>query len=150
MRFDQAKMGQSERVRWLAQGSEVPVILAPGPEVAFFVMGRYVETFWPSILGPATFLLGRSLVSQMVHRTPGEIVAFDRSGIGSEIGVSKPAAVTHAFERLCSWHWARIVETPNGLCFEIRHGVQPLSRVQVERLPARLRALHVASWGEGS
>lgn len=106
----------------------------------------YAETFWLAIIGPSTLWLMRRLAADLEARPDGLRVAVSQLarvlGLGTRDGMS--AGLERAVLRACRFDLARM-QRPGRLA--VRRCLPPLTRVQVERLPARLRQEH-ARWME--
>jgi hypothetical protein len=114
-----------------------PVIDSLGHDVR----SAYVERFWLPILGPSTTLLLRRIATELDTRPDGfELPLLDTAhalGLGTRGGRNAP--FLRAIARAGTFHLAQ----PSGPgCLAVRQRVQPLTRVQVERLPDAVRTEH--------
>lgn len=104
----------------------------------------YVERFWLALLGPTTTFLVRHLAAELEAQPDGFDLPLEESarmlGLGLRGGLSGP--FYRALARTGQFHITR-ANGPAELAARTR--LQPLTRHQVDRLPARLRAEH-AEW----
>lgn len=116
-----------------------PVIDSLGHEVR----STYVERFWLPILGPSTTLLMRRLAAGLDEEPDGfDLPLLDTAqalGLGNKGGRNAP--FLRAIARAGTFHLAQPAGR-GGLA--VRRRVPPLTRAQVERLPAPIRAEHDA------
>lgn len=105
--------------------------------------GRYVERFWLPTLGPSATWLLRRLADGLDGAPEGFRLDLDRTaaalGLANKTGRQGPFG--RAFLRLAQFGLAR--EAGAGR-LEVRRRVPPLTRRQVERLPAPLPDEHRA------
>lgn len=103
----------------------------------------YVERFWLPILGPSTVWFLRRLVDRLDDHPDGFeldlIEAAQALGVGMRGGRHSPMLRT--VERSCRFGAARMMGA-TGLA--VRRRLAPLTRSQVDRLPAALRSEHDA------
>lgn len=116
-----------------------PVIDSLGHDVR----STYVERFWLPILGPSTTFLLRRLATGLDAEPEGfDLPLVDTAhalGLGTRGGRNAP--FLRAIARAGTFHLAQPCG-PGGLA--VRRRLQPLTRVQVERLPAAIRSEHDA------
>ena len=102
---------------------------------------RYVERFWLPVLGPSTVWFLRQLADQLDLHPNGfdlDLVETARAlGVGMRGGKHSPMLRT--VDRACRFGASRMIGT-TGLT--VRRRLAPLTRVQVERLPASLQREH--------
>lgn len=103
----------------------------------------YVERFWLGILGPsATWLMRRLAAGLEAHPTGFEldlVATATELGLGHKAG--RHAPFVRCLDRCCRFGLARAQDATTLL---VRPKVPPLTRAQVERLPAQLRVEHEA------
>ena len=119
-----------------------PVIDALG----FDPRSDYVELFWLGVIGPSTTWLMRRLAAGLDRSPEGftlDLVDTARAlGIGGHGGLSsRNSPFARTLVRACQFGLAQ----PNGTQLAVRRRLPPLNARQLERLPARLHALH-ATW----
>lgn len=121
--------------------------IRPWPDKIIDTLGHdprssYVETFWLGVLGPSTTWLLRRLVSELEQEPAGfELSLSDAAraiGLGMKGGRHSP--FVRALTRLVQFEVAQ----PHGRALLVRRKVPPLTRRQIERLPAALQAQHAA------
>ncbi len=104
----------------------------------------YVERYWLALLGPTTTFLVRRLAAELEEQPDGFDLPLQEMarmlGLGLRGGLSGP--FYRALARTGQFHITK-AQGPAELAARTR--LQPLTRHQVERLPARLRAEH-AEW----
>ena len=102
---------------------------------------RYVERFWLPVLGPSTVWFLRRLADQFDAEPEGfdlDLVETARAlGVGMRGGKHSPMLRT--VDRACRFGASRMIGT-TGLA--VRRRLAPLTRAQVERLPASLQREH--------
>ena len=101
----------------------------------------YVERFWLPIMGPSTVWFLRRM-SDELDRTPGGFtldLAEMALGLGVGLRGGRNAPMLRTIDRSCRFGAAR----PHGPgAIAVRRRLAPLTRSQVERLPARMQAEH--------
>lgn len=147
------------RREWLVANPQLPVRLAVDPwaeEHGVPVLSRYAEEYWLQILGPTCLLLARKVNRRLlaeggdVNGVPSSMfMVFDLAELGCELGlgaaatpVSGASPIVRSWERLIEWKAASIL--PDGVGVAVVSYLPRLSRVQVDRLPRRLREKHEA------
>jgi hypothetical protein len=110
-------------------------------DVGFDARSPYVETYWLGVLGPTATWLVRRLAQRLDAQPEG--FELDLAAIAAELGVgarsSKHAPFVRSLQR-CA-HFGIVELTPGGT-LRVRRKLPPLSRFQLSRLPAHLRAAH--------
>ncbi len=119
-----------------------PVVDALG----FDPRSDYVELFWLGVIGPSTTWLMRRLAAGLDRSPEGFtldlIDTAQALGIGGHGGLgSRNSPFARTLVRACQFGLAQ----PNGAQLAVRRRLPPLNARQLERLPARLQALH-ATW----
>lgn len=103
----------------------------------------YVERFWLPILGPTTTLLLRRMATDFDDHPAGfDLPLLDTAaalGLGHKGGRNSP--FLRALERATTF---KIAEPAGQDALAVRRRVAPLTRTQVDRLPAPLRDEHAA------
>lgn len=103
----------------------------------------YVERYWLAILGPSTTWLVRHLAHRFESAPEGFTLQVEDTaatlGLGHTQGRHSP--LVRALYRCCQFGVARA--TPDGTLAARRH-LPPLTRRQVDRLPAPVRTDHAA------
>lgn len=101
----------------------------------------YVERFWLPILGPSTTWLIRRIDTALAATPDGASLDLEAVagalGLGSGRGRHSP--LIRAFHRCCQFGMARA--TPEAH-LAVRRNLPPLTRRQIERLPAAVRDDH--------
>lgn len=101
----------------------------------------YVERFWLPILGPSTTWLIRRIDSGLTASPSGFSLDLDATagalGLGSGRGRHSP--LIRAFHRSCQFGMARAASDAH---LSVRRNLPPLTRRQIERLPAAVRDEH--------
>jgi hypothetical protein len=101
----------------------------------------YVEMFWLSILGPSTTWLLRRLVTGLDRHPDGYELPLAQTasalGLGNKGGRHSP--FVRSLARCCQFG-AATFSGSTGLA--VRRRLPPLTRAQVERLPAELQEAH--------
>ena len=101
----------------------------------------YVEQFWLGILGPSTVWLLRRLAAGLEREPEGFVLDLPATaralGVGMRGGRHSP--FIRSIERVCRFGAARW-QSPTELA--VRRRLAPLTRAQLERLPAALQAEH--------
>ena len=101
----------------------------------------YVERFWLPVLGPSTVWFLRRVADELDRRPDGftlDLVDTAHAlGVGMRGGRNSPMLRT--VDRSCRFGAAR-VQGPGAIA--VRRRLAPLTRAQVERLPASLRTEH--------
>lgn len=130
------------------------ITIEPWPDPVIDTVGHdprsaYVERFWLGVLGPTTVLLFRRL-AVLLDGTP-EGFSLDLSETAATLGLSgrehrhaDQSPIIRSLVRSCTFGVAR-AESPNA--FVVRRRFPPLTRRQLERLPAVLRGEH-RQWTE--
>lgn len=112
-------------------------------EVGHDPRSPYVERFWLSVLGPTSTWLLRRLVAGLEASPAGFTLDLGATatelGLGGHSGPSSP--FIRSIQRCCRFGAADLVD---GGTLRVRRKLPPLTRAQVERLPASLRAAHDA------
>jgi hypothetical protein len=113
-------------------------------QVGYDPRAVYVERFWLGILGPSATWLLRLLVDRFDAQPAG--YDLDLGECASALGLGRRPGVVGAFPRTlarcCQFGTARFTSRH---ALEVRRRLPPLSRRQILRLPAALRADH-ARW----
>ncbi len=116
---------------------EDPVIDALG----YPPRSTYVEHFWLSILGPTTTWLVRHLDARLEHEPDGATLDLTATAeaLGLGAGRGRHSPLVRALHRACQFGVAR---AGGGSTLAVRRNLPPLTRHQIERLPAGVRAQH--------
>ncbi|WCO68571.1 hypothetical protein PO878_07495 [Iamia majanohamensis] len=103
----------------------------------------YVEQFWLSILGPSTTWLVRHVDAALEARPEGTTLelAATAEALGLGAGRGRHSPLVRALHRACQFGVARASAGPT---LAVRRNLPPLTRHQVDRLPAGVRARHDA------
>lgn len=114
-----------------------PVIDALG----YLPTSTYVERFWLAILGPSTTWLVRHLDHRLDREPEGTTLELDATAaaLGLGVGMGRHSPLVRALHRCCQFGVARAAADGH---LAVRRHLPPLTRHQVERLPASLRAGH--------
>jgi hypothetical protein len=101
----------------------------------------YVERFWLGLLGPSATWLMRRLAGGLEASPAG--FQLDLATTATELGLGNRSGRNSPFyrsiERCCRFGAA---DLQDDTCLRVRRKLPPLTRVQIERLPAVLRAEH--------
>lgn len=128
--------------------SSPTLTVVPWADPVIDVMGHdprstYVERFWLAVLGPSTTWLVRHLSHRFEADPDGFTLHLAETasvlGLGHSEGRHSP--LVRALHRSCQFGAAR--PAPDG-ALAVRRHMPPLTRRQVERLPAAVRAEHEA------
>ncbi len=127
----------------------VPTLLVrPWPDAVIDELGHdprspYVERFWLGILGPSATWLLRRLVAGLEATPDG--FTLDLASTATELGLGarsgRNSPIVRSIERCCRFGATDLQDDT----LRVRRKLPPLTRVQIERLPASLRAEH-AVW----
>lgn len=126
--------------------SSSTLAVVPWADPVIDVMGHdprstYVERFWLAVLGPSTTWLVRHISHRFEAAPEGFTLHLAETasvlGLGHSEGRHSP--LVRALHRSCQFGAARA--TPDG-ALAVRRHMPPLTRRQVERLPAPVRAEH--------
>ena len=105
------------------------------------VRSAYVERYWLPILGPTTTLLLRQISARLDDQPDGyDLPILDTAaslGLGTSGG--RHAPFLRAISRSAKFKLSRQVGSD---ALEVRRRIPPLTRTQIERLPAPLRDAH--------
>lgn len=116
-------------------------------EIGHDARSAYVERFWLGILGPSATWLLRRLVDGLDAAPEGYDLDLPRTaaelGLGAKSGQHSPFVRT--IDRCARFG---VVEVVGSTELRVRRKLPPLTRFQLERLPAHLQAEHQA-WLEG-
>lgn len=122
------------------------VTIRPWSDVVIDQLGhdprsQYAETYWLSVLGPTTTWLLRMIAAGLEEHPDGfdlDLADTARAiGLGDRCGRQSP--LTRGFTRLVQFDLAQPLGSP---VLAVRRKVPPLTRRQVERLPAALQSAH--------
>lgn len=121
-------------------GWDDPVIDALG----YPPRSTYVERFWLAILGPSSTWMVRHVDALLTGSPEGATLDLEAAAaaLGLGRGRGRHSPVVRALHRCCQFGVARAV-TEGSMSF--RRNLPPLTRHQIERLPAPVRADH-ATW----
>lgn len=128
--------------------SSPTLTVVPWVDPVIDVMGHdprstYVERFWLAVLGPSTTWLVRHLSHRFETAPEGFTLHLAETasvlGLGHNEGRHSP--LVRALHRSCQFGAARTL--PDGTLAARRH-MPPLTRRQIDRLPAPVRAEHEA------
>jgi len=112
-------------------------------QLGFDPRSDYVERYWLSILGPSAVLFLRRVASAFEEQPEGfdlDLVAWAQElGVGAKGGKLSP--MWRTLDRLCRFGLA----TRNGPNLAMHRHLPPLTRRQIERLPAHLQIEHQAA-----
>lgn len=112
-------------------------------QLGFDARSDYVERYWLSILGPSAVLFLRRIAAAFDEQPEGfdlDLVAWAQElGLGSKGGKHSP--MWRTLDRLCRFGLA----TRNGPNLSMHRHIPPLTRRQIERLPAHLQLEHQAA-----
>ncbi|MBT5138317.1 MAG: hypothetical protein HOM37_04595 [Acidimicrobiaceae bacterium] len=106
---------------------------------------RYVERFWLPVLGPSTVVFVRHCADQLDNAGNGAraMVELELEAIAHHLGLGhkggRNSALTRTILRSCRFGAAR---AGRGNHLELRRGVPPLNRTQVNHLPKSLQVEH--------
>jgi hypothetical protein len=103
----------------------------------------YVERFWLPIMGPSTVWFLRRMADDLDRAPEGFTLDLAEMALGLGVGLrgGRNAPMLRTIDRSCRFGAAR----PHGPgAIAVRRHLAPLTRSQVERLPARLQAEHGA------
>lgn len=122
----------------------LPVVAWPDAVIdalGFDPRSTYVERFWLTVLGPSTTWLVRHMARRLDEEPGGFTLELDATaaalGLGQGLGRHSP--LVRALHRSCQFGAARA--TAEGHLAVRRH-LPPLTRHQIARLPAPIRAQH--------
>ncbi|CAN5592082.1 hypothetical protein BH24ACT4_BH24ACT4_09610 [soil metagenome] len=103
----------------------------------------YVERFWLSILGPSTTWLVRHIDARLEAGPEGFTLDLEATAeaLGLGTGRGRHSPLLRALHRACQFGVAR---TGGTEVLAVRRHLPPLTRHQIERLPAGIRAEHDA------
>lgn len=103
----------------------------------------YVERFWLAVLGPSTTWLVRHLAHRFEAAPDG--FTIDLEDVAATLGVGhnqgRHSPLVRSLHRCCQFGAARV--DPDG-ALAVRRNLPPLTRRQVDRLPAGVRTEHEA------
>lgn len=140
--------GRSESTRsWIVDNDPLRFVLSLDPvleKTGVAIKSEYVEMFWLPTVGPTTLWLARNLVGRLVYE-PTLDGQYLLAELAAEIGCGDKAlahgadsVIVRALDRMVAHRFAaRWADR-----IEVSPYVPRLSPRQVERLPARLRAMH--------
>ncbi|MET0727300.1 MAG: hypothetical protein ABWZ76_03270 [Acidimicrobiales bacterium] len=115
-------------------------------ELGHDARSEYVERFWLGVLGPTAIWLLRRLATGLEQQPEGFELDLATTavelGVGSSSGKHSPFVRT--IQRCCRFG---LLEPPTADTLRVRRKLPPLTRSQVERLPAHLQQEHHA-WVE--
>lgn len=120
--------------------------IRPWPDLVIDDVGHdprspYVEQFWLGVLGPTATWLLRRLVAGLEAAPAGfelDLAATSvELGLGTHLGPHTP--FIRSIRRCCRFGAADLVDDAT---LRVRRKLPPLTRIQVERLPDRLRVAH--------
>ncbi len=130
---------------WLTMHDPLAVVAWADPVVERFghaPRSVYVETYWLPILGPSATWAMRRLTAWLEVEPDGYDVPL--AGLSRELGLGpgtgRSATLTRTLSRLVAFGMA----TPFGEALAVRRMMPPLTRRQVQSLPANLAARHDA------
>ncbi len=135
-----------KRHQALPEGAVGSLGIVPWPDVVIDGLGHdprspYVETYWLAVLGPSTTWLLRRLAFRLEAEPDGfslDLAETARSlGLGARGGRHSP--FVRALDRCVAFELARRVDDDN---LAVRRRLPPLSRRQVQHLPASLQQSH--------
>lgn len=114
-----------------------PVIAALGYPAG----STYVELFWLPILGPSTSWLLRHLDERLRAHPEGAVVDLEvtAAALGLGNGRGRHSPLVRAIHRCCQFGVARALPDAH---LAVRRHVPPLTRHQLDRLPASVQAEH--------
>ena len=112
-------------------------------QLGFDPRSDYVERYWLSILGPSAVLFLRRVAAAFDEQPDGfdlDLVEWAQElGLGSKGGKHSP--MWRTLDRICRFGLA----SRNGPNVTLCRYVPPLTRRQIERLPAHLQQSHQAA-----
>ncbi len=104
---------------------------------------RYVERFWLPVLGPSTIVFLRHCADHLDGTPASTSVELELAAIARHLGLGhkggRNSALTRTILRSCRFGAAR---AGRGNALELRRGIPPLNRTQVNHLPKTLQAEH--------
>ena len=104
---------------------------------------RYVERFWLPVLGPSTVVFLRHCADTLDDAGTAVPVELELESIARHLGLGhkggRNSALTRTILRSCRFGAAR---AGRGNSIELRRGIPPLNRTQVNHLPKNLQAAH--------
>ncbi len=104
---------------------------------------RYVERFWLPVLGPSTVVFLRYCADQLDDAGTTAAVEIELEAVARHLGLGhkggRNSALTRTILRSCRFGAAR---AGRGNNLELRRGIPPLNRTQVNHLPKSLQTEH--------
>lgn len=104
---------------------------------------RYVERFWLPVLGPSTVVFLRHCADRLDDVDATAMVELELETIARHLGLGhkggRNSALTRTILRSCRFGAARAGRANN---LELRRGIPPLNRTQVNHLPKALQTEH--------
>jgi hypothetical protein len=104
---------------------------------------RYVERFWLPVLGPSTIVFLRHCADHLDQAGASPTIELELETIARHLGIGhkggRNSALTRTILRSCRFGAAR---AGRGNNLELRRGVPPLNRTQVNHLPDQLQTEH--------
>src|SRR5258708_6152061 len=139
------RISTADRTDWLTMHDPLAVVAWPDPVVERFghaPRSVYVETYWLPVLGPSATWAMRRLTMWLEAQPSGydgPLVELSRE-LGLGPGMGRNAILTRTLARLVAFGMA----TPFGDALAVRRVMPPLTRRQVQSLPANLVSRHDA------
>ena len=137
--FPSAPVSEQRAGTWIAEHDPLPTVLWPVDD-GFDPHGRYVETYWLPVLGPASVVAFRRLNARLDARPSG--LAFDLGDLAHSLGLGRSTArnspIVRTLHRLEQFGLARV---DHGT-YAVRRTAPALTRRQADRLPAHLIGEH--------